>query len=84
MSHRALLSAVMGLSLLGTGCPDTYGIGGKLDQAMAKDIQPMQEERRRESRERQQDVEDDEEGFCPEGKVEVRDCTSYPCKVECQ
>jgi hypothetical protein len=74
----------MGLSLLGTGCPDTYGIGGKLDRAMAKDIQQMQEERRRESAESLQDVEDDEEGFCPEGKVEVRDCTSYPCKVECQ
>jgi hypothetical protein len=81
MSRRAVLVAVMGLSMLGTGCPDVYGIGGKLDQAMAKDIQEMQEERRRELRERQEEV---EEGSCPEGKVEVLDCTSYPCKVQCQ
>jgi hypothetical protein len=74
----------MGLSLLGTGCPDTYGIGGKLDQAMAKDIKDIQEERRRELRESQQDLDDEEGRHCPDGKREVWDCTSYPCKVECQ
>ncbi len=25
-----------------------------------------------------------DEWLCPKGKVEVRDCTSSPCKVECQ
>ncbi|HEX5752521.1 MAG TPA: hypothetical protein VFZ09_40320 [Archangium sp.] len=84
MTRRAMLAAVMGLLILGTGCPDVYGKGGKLDQAMAKDIQDMQEERRRELRERREDMEDDEGQHCPEGKMEVRDCTSYPCKVECQ
>jgi hypothetical protein len=77
-----MLVAVMGLSVLGTGCPDVYGKGGKIDQAMAKDIKDMQEERKRELREQRMD--DDEGWHCPEGKVEVHDCTSLPCKVECQ
>jgi hypothetical protein len=51
---------------------------------MAKDIKDMQEARKRELRERQEDLDDDEGWHCPEGKMEVRDCTSYPCKVECQ
>ncbi|WP_152622337.1 hypothetical protein [Archangium violaceum] len=84
MSRRAMLAVVVGLLVLGTGCPDVYGRGGKLDQAMAKDIKDMQEERRRELMERREDMDDDEGSHCPEGKVEVRDCTSYPCKVECQ
>jgi hypothetical protein len=33
---------------------------------------------------RQEDLDDGEGWHCPEGKMEVRDCTSYPCKVECQ
>jgi hypothetical protein len=82
MRQRAMLTVAMGLLVLGTGCPEVYGKGGTLDQAMEKDLKAMQEERRRELRERNPD--DDEEGQCPEGKVEVRDCTSLPCKVECQ
>jgi hypothetical protein len=79
-----MLAAVMGWLVLATGCPDVYGKGGKLDQAMSKDIKDMQEERKRELRERREDMDDDEGQYCPEGKVEVRDCTSYPCTLECQ
>ena len=82
MSRRAMLMGLMGLLVLGTACPDVYGIGGKLDRAMEKDIKEMHEERRRELKDPGAD--DDEEWHCPEGKVEVRDCTSLPCKVECQ
>ncbi|WP_257457647.1 hypothetical protein [Archangium lipolyticum] len=82
--RRAMLIAAMGLMVLGTGCPEVYGKGGKLDQAMEMDLKAMQEERRRELKGREQELDDEEEGHCPEGKVEVRDCTSLPCKVECQ
>lgn len=82
MSRHAMLMTVMGGLVLGTGCPDVYGKGGKLDRAMEKDINDHHDERKRELR--NQGVEDDEEGHCPEGKVEVRDCISVPCKTECQ
>jgi hypothetical protein len=49
---------------------------------MEKDLKEMHEERKRELKDPGAD--DDEEWHCPEGKVEVRDCTSLPCKVECQ
>ena len=84
MSQRAMLAAVVGLLVLGTGCPDVYGKGGKLDQAMEKDVKDMHEERKRELRERERSMDDDEGWHCPDGKVEVRDCTSLPCKVSCQ
>lgn len=85
MSQRAMLVTMVGWLVLGIGCPDVYGKGGKLDRAMEKDLQEMHEERKRELREKkEQNLEDDEEWNCPEGKVLVRDCTSLPCKVECQ
>jgi hypothetical protein len=43
---------VLGIALLagflGTGCPETYGKRGSLDDAMAEDIEEQQDERQRE------------------------------------
>ncbi|WNG42712.1 hypothetical protein F0U60_00335 [Archangium minus] len=82
MSRHTMLMTLMGGLVLGTGCPDVYGKGGKLDRAMEKDINDNHDERKREWR--NQGMEDDEEESCPEGKVKVRDCISLPCKVECK
>ncbi|QRK11075.1 hypothetical protein JQX13_13980 [Archangium violaceum] len=84
MSRHTMLMTLMGGLVLGTGCPDVYGKGGKLDRAMEKDIDELHGERKRELRMQGVEMEEDEEGSCPEDKVEVRDCTSLSCKVECQ
>jgi hypothetical protein len=86
MNHHALLATAVGVLVLGVSCPDVYGKGGKLDQAMARDIEALHQERKRELRmkERLEDPEDDEQRLCPEDKIQVEDCTSLPCKVECQ
>jgi hypothetical protein len=43
---------VLGIALLagflGTGCPETYGKRGTLDDAMAEDMEERQDERQRE------------------------------------
>ncbi|HYO67681.1 MAG TPA: hypothetical protein VEU33_16520 [Archangium sp.] len=43
---------VLGITLLagflGTGCPETYGKRGTLDDAMAEDLEEQQDERQRE------------------------------------
>ena len=83
MSRRAMLAAVMGMLVLGTGCPHTYRKGGKLDRAMQKDTNDRFKQREEEFR-NQELEEDDEERICPPDKVEDRDCRTLPCKVTCQ
>jgi hypothetical protein len=76
-------AAVMGLLMLGTGCPHTYRKGGKLDRAMQKDMDEKFEQRHEEFRSLELE-EDDEERICPDDKVEYRDCRTLPCTVTCQ
>ena len=83
MSHRAMLATVMGLLMLGTGCPHTYRKGGKLDRAMQKDTKEKFKQRDEEFRSLELE-EDDEERICPDDKVEYRDCRTLPCTVTCQ
>lgn len=82
MSRRAMLVAVMGLLMLGTGCPHTYRKGGKLDRAMQKDRE--EEFQRREEESGSLELEEDDERICPDDKVEYRDCRTLPCTVTCQ
>ncbi len=82
MSQRAMLAAVMGMLVLGTGCPHTYRRGGKLDRAMQKDRE--EEFKEREEFKSLEFEEDDEERTCPDDKVEYRDCRTLPCTVTCQ
>lgn len=83
MSRRGMLAAVMGLWVLGTGCPHTYRKGGKLDRAMQKDMEEKFEQREAEL-EGLEFEEDDEESICPPDKVVHEDCRTLPCKVTCQ
>ncbi|HZH15138.1 MAG TPA: hypothetical protein VE057_12360 [Archangium sp.] len=83
MSQRAMLAAVMGLLMLGTGCPHTYRKGGKLDRAMQKDTKEKFKQRDEEFRSLELE-EDDEESICPDDKVEYRDCRTLPCTVTCE
>ena len=83
MSQRAMLVAVLGLLMLGTGCPHTYRKGGKLDRAMQKDREEEFKRRGEESRSLELE-EDEEERICPDDKVESWDCRTLPCTVTCQ
>ncbi|HYO70869.1 MAG TPA: hypothetical protein VEU33_32795 [Archangium sp.] len=83
MSRRVVLAAVLGLLVLGTGCPHTYRKGGKLDRAMQKDTDEKFEQREAELQGLEFE-DDDEERICPPDKVEYRDCRTLPCKVTCQ
>ncbi|WP_375769359.1 hypothetical protein NR798_00330 [Archangium gephyra] len=86
MSQRAMLAAVMGFLMLGTGCPHTYRKGGKLDRAMQQDMKDKFKQRGEEFRnqELEDDEDEDEERICPDDKVEYRDCRTLPCTVTCQ
>ncbi|PTL77077.1 hypothetical protein [Vitiosangium sp. GDMCC 1.1324] len=81
-----MLMTMVGLLMLGTGCPHTYRKGGKLDRAMQKDMEERFDERDAEfERVRSEEDEDDEEErVCPADKVESWDCSSQPCKVMCK
>jgi len=83
MNQRRVLATAVWLLVLGTGCPHTYRIGGKLDRAMQKDRDEKFEEREREF-ESVEAGDDENERFCPADKVEYWDCRSLPCKVTCQ
>ncbi|HYO56374.1 hypothetical protein [Archangium sp.] len=84
MSQRAMLAAMVGLLMLGTGCPHTYRKGGKLDRAMQKDTDERFEQREAELKSLELEDEEEDERICPHDKVEYRDCQTLPCKVTCQ
>ncbi len=48
MCRRFTVGLALLVGSLGTGCPELYGKDGYLDDAMEKDIQEQQEERRQE------------------------------------
>jgi hypothetical protein len=61
---------------VGTGCPETYGKGGYLDDAMQKDIE--------EQRQRRLEEEKTLPGKCPDGKPPRDICEgSSPCYRGC-
>lgn len=76
--------AMMGLVILGTGCPHTYRKGGKLDRAMQKDMEEKFDERDAEFEAARSEEEDEDENVCPAGKVANWDCRTQPCKVTCK
>ncbi len=78
---------VLGIALLagvlGTGCPETYGKRGSLDDAMAEDIQEQMRERREQRRQEKELA-----PRCPEGKTAELVCDdsadSKQCHWECR
>ncbi|QRN97425.1 hypothetical protein JRI60_52280 [Archangium violaceum] len=97
MGQRAMLTAAMGLLVLGTGCPHTYRKGGTLDRAMEKDERENRQQRNQEFREealrqevkqrnnqQEKEEEEDEERICPDDKVEDWNCRTLPCQVTCK
>lgn len=78
---------VLGIALLtgfmGTGCPEIYGKGGYLDDAMREDIHEQMRERREQRRQEQQQA-----PRCPEGKSAELVCAgsadSKQCHWECR
>jgi len=47
MPGRVALASALLLLTVGTGCPETYGIDGKMDKAIRQDIQEGLEEHQR-------------------------------------
>ncbi|MFY0563860.1 hypothetical protein ACN28E_08440 [Archangium lansingense] len=78
---------VLGIALLtgflGTGCPEVYGRGGYLDDAMREDIQEQMRERREQRRWEKEKPEP-----CPDGKPPTQVCDdpadSKKCHWECR
>ncbi len=68
MPGRVALASSLLLLTVGTGCPETYGIDGKMDKAIRQDIQDELEEHQR----------------CKDGELQVWSCTDPGDRETCR
>ena len=81
MRRLIMLGSALLVGLGGSGCPEVYGKGGSLDDAMREDIEAEQEDRRRiQDRWKSRSAEP-----CPEGKTRKMECdASDACRWVCR
>jgi hypothetical protein len=75
MRRRFVLGVALLVSLVGTGCPETYGKNGYLDDAIGKDIEEEQRQREEEQNTPQ--------GLCPDGNPPGEVCKEGICFRGC-
>jgi hypothetical protein len=61
-------SSLLLLAALGPACPETYGIGGEMDEAIRRDIQEGLEEHQR----------------CEDGELRIWSCTNPDDRTTCK
>ncbi len=82
MHRLIMLGSALLVGLGVSGCPEVYGKGGSLDDAMREDIEAQLREQREAQRHRRKDMSTEP---CPEGQSRKQECESEAgCRWVCR